>query len=62
MEHLESHPEGASNKDVADALGLQSDYEGANKGYLSWSILGILVNEQRVRYELRKSRRIYFKK
>lgn len=62
LEHLENHPEGSSNKEVADALGLLSDYEGANKNFLTWSIFGILVKEDRVCYELRGNRRIYFKK
>lgn len=60
VEHLAQHPEGSGNVDVADALGLRSDFEGEQKDYLSWSILGILINENRVRYEKVNGRRRYF--
>lgn len=58
--YLADHPEGCSNVNVADALGLRSDFEGKNQDYLSWSILGFLVNENRVRYEKANNRRRYF--
>ena len=62
LAHLASHPEGCTNADVGNALGLQSDYEGEQAGYLSWSVLGLLVNEQKVRYEKTgKKGRIYFR-
>ena len=51
FELLAAHPEGLRNVDVADSLGLKSDFEGEQRGYLSWSILGLLVNEGRIRYE-----------
>jgi len=58
--YLAEYPEGCSNVNVADALGLRSDFEGKNQDYLSWSILGFLVNENRVRYEKANNRRRYF--
>ncbi|HVZ65385.1 MAG TPA: hypothetical protein VG936_12500 [Lacunisphaera sp.] len=61
LAHLAAHPEGSTNADVGHALGLESDFEGEQGGYLSWSILGLLVNEQKVRYERKgKKGRIYF--
>lgn len=58
--YLADHPEGCSNVNVADALGLRSDFEGRNQDNMSWSILGLLVNENRVRYEKANNRRRYF--
>ncbi len=62
LDHLAAHPEGCTNADVGHALGLESDFEGEQAGYLSWSVLGLLVNEQKVRYEKKgKKGRIYFR-
>jgi hypothetical protein len=36
---------GLTNSDIAHTLGLQSDYLGGSKDYLSWSILGLLMRE-----------------
>jgi hypothetical protein len=41
--------DGVTNSDVAHSLGLQSDYLGGSKDYLSWSILGILMREGRLK-------------
>ncbi len=60
MAYLADHPDGCGNVEVADALGLRSDFEGEQRDYLSWSILGLLVNENRVRYAKVKNRRRYF--
>ena len=36
--------------------------DSAQAGYLSWSVLGLLVNEQKVRYERTgKKGRVYFR-
>jgi len=48
LEELKNHPEGLRNSDITANLELQSDYQGRQKNYLSWSILGLLVNEGRV--------------
>lgn len=40
---------GISNSDAAKSLGLQSDYAGGSKDYLSWSILGLLMREGKMR-------------
>ena len=53
-----ANPQGVSNADVASALGLRSDYQGASKDYLSYSLLGLLLKEHRVRRDGRKYRHI----
>lgn len=54
------HKDGVIASDVARELGLESDFEGSQRNYLSWSVLGLLVNENRLRYEKRGRNRIYF--
>lgn len=48
MELAKANPEGIKNSDAAKYLGLQSDYGGGSKDYLSYSILGILMKEARM--------------
>jgi len=45
LELAQSNVGGISNSDAAKALGLQCDYLGGSKDYLSWSILGLLMRE-----------------
>ena len=57
LEHLKSavfettqaNKEGVTNYEVAKCLGLQSDYGGGSKNYLSYSVLGILMREGKVK-------------
>jgi hypothetical protein len=46
---LSDHPEGLTNAQIARELGLQSNYEGHHQGYLSWTVIGILLNPERLR-------------
>lgn len=48
MELARANPEGIQNSDAAKYLGLQSDYGGGSKDYLSYSILGVLMKEGRI--------------
>ncbi|QDT97408.1 GIY-YIG nuclease family protein [Gimesia aquarii] len=48
MELAKANPEGIKNSDAAKYLGLQSDYGGGSKDYLSYSVLGILMKEGRI--------------
>ncbi|MFW1676522.1 LEM-3-like GIY-YIG domain-containing protein [Pontibacter sp. JAM-7] len=48
MELAKANPNGIGNADAAKYLGLQSDYGGGSKDYLSYSILGILMNEGKI--------------
>ena len=55
MELAKANPSGIKNADAAKYLGLQSDYGGGSKDYLSYSILGILMKEgHMVRNEKKK--------
>ena len=45
MELARANSKGIKNSDAAKYLGLQSDYGGGSKDYLSYSILGILLKE-----------------
>lgn len=55
MELAKANPAGIKNSDAAKYLGLQSDYGGGSKDYLSYSILGILMKEGRmIRNEMKK--------
>jgi hypothetical protein len=60
LRELESGP--LSNADLVHRLDMASDFEGKNRNYLSWSILGLLVGEGRVGYEGTRHERVYFLK
>ena len=45
---LARKPEGLRNAEIAEILGIHSDYQGEQKDYLSWSVLGLLLNEGKV--------------
>jgi uncharacterized protein len=40
---------GITNSDAVHALGLHSDYAGGSKDYLTWSILGLLMREGKIK-------------
>lgn len=48
MELAKANPSGISNSDASKYLGLQSDYGGGSKDYLSYSVLGLLMKEGRI--------------
>lgn len=45
LEYIDSSSDGVSNSDIAKDLGLESDISGKHRNYLSWSILGNLLNK-----------------
>ena len=51
LEFAEANPGGVTNADAASVLGLRSDYRGKQKDYLSYSVLGLLLREGRIRRE-----------
>lgn len=55
---LSMKPDGFRNIDIATELDIHSDYKGTQKDYLSWSILGLLLKEERV---IRKGNRYALK-
>lgn len=48
LELTKANPDGIRNSDAAKYLGLQSDYGGGSKDYLSYSLLGLLMKEGRI--------------
>jgi len=58
-EFAEANPAGITNSDCAHFLGLQSDNEGKQQDYLTYSVLGILLKEGRLKNEREKNRRKY---
>ncbi len=48
MELAKANPSGISNSDAAKYLGLQSDYGGGSKDYLSYSVIGLLMKDGRL--------------
>lgn len=51
LELVRANHLGVTNSDVASLLGLRSDYGGGSKDYLSFSVLGILMRDGKVRRE-----------
>lgn len=51
LDYLKTRPEGAINNQIARDLGLESDFEGRQKNYLSYSVLGGLMARGLVRRE-----------
>ena len=49
MELAKANPHGIGNSDAAKYLGLQSDYGGGSKDYLSYSVIGLLMKEGRLK-------------
>jgi hypothetical protein len=49
LELAKANPGGISNSDAASLLGLRSDYRGRQKDYLSYSVLGLLIREGKVK-------------
>lgn len=49
LELIRINPEGITNADAASLLGLRSDYRGRQRDYLSYSVLGLLLRESKIR-------------
>jgi len=60
LDHITEHPEGVRHAQIVKDLRLQSGYEGKQKNYLSWSIIGLLLADERVRYEGRGRGKTYY--
>ena len=46
---IDANPRGITNSEAASVLGLRSDYRGRQKDYLSYSVLGLLLREGKVK-------------
>ena len=49
-----------AHAEIVKELDIPSNFEGTGKNYLSWSVLGLLVNDGRVHYRGRGRERIYY--
>ena len=49
-----------TNAEITHTLGLESDSEGKMRNYLAWSILGILMNEGKIKSHLVGRNRTYY--
>lgn len=48
LDILDQKSGGLRNAEIAELLEIRSDYQGEQKDYLSWSVIGILLNEGKV--------------
>ncbi len=51
LEYLKARPDGAINNQIARDLGLESDFAGQQKNYLTYSLLGGLMTRSLVKRE-----------
>jgi uncharacterized protein len=58
LELARVNPEGITNSDAASLLGLRSDYRGKQKDYLSYSVLGLLLREGKIKREANSNKHI----
>ncbi len=52
LEYLRTRPDGAINNQIARDLGLESDFAGRQKNYLTYSLLGGLMRRGLVKREI----------
>ena len=57
---LKLQSNGATNAEIADALKLRSHHEGKQKDYLTYSVLGLLIEEGRISYQKIPGHKVYF--
>jgi hypothetical protein len=50
LDLLAKYPEGLTNVEIATMLGLESN-RGGHRNFLTWSILGQMMDEGRVRFD-----------
>ena len=55
-ELVKANKNGISNSDAASILGLRSDYNGNQKDYISYSVLGLLLREKKIMREKRANK------
>ena len=49
LELAQANTQGITNSETASLLGLRSDYGGGSKDYLSYSIIGLLMREGKLK-------------
>ena len=60
LELIIANPGGITHAEIVSHLELHSDYGGRHKNYLSWSILGLLIGEKKIRRCGERQRARYF--
>ena len=60
LDELRSSARPMTHAELVRHLEIQSDFEGNGRNYLSWSILGLLVNGDLVRYRGDGQKRVYY--
>jgi uncharacterized protein len=60
LAHLNASKIALPHSEIVRQLGLESDFEGNGRNYLSWSVLGLLVNAGQVRYQGERHERVYY--
>jgi hypothetical protein len=60
LELAKANPKGVTNAEVCHSLGLHSNYGGGSKDYLSWSLIGLLMQDGQLRRDdrIRKGKHI----
>ena len=53
---LAENPQGLRNADIAARLGLHSDFNGRQKDYLTYSVLGGLLRQNRITRDIQTKR------
>jgi hypothetical protein len=61
VDALDGQPGGFYNNELTRLLDLESDYEGRQSNYLTYSLLGGLLTDGRVKKEKRDGRTYYMK-
>jgi hypothetical protein len=60
LECLQKHPQGIGNSDIAKELKLESDFLGKQKNYLTYSVLGLLLKENKIMTEKIEHNRFFY--
>jgi len=60
LECLQKHPQGIGNSDIAKELKLESDFLGKQKNYLTYSVLGLLLKENKIITEKIENNRFFY--
>ncbi len=55
-ELAKANPDGVTNSDAASVLGLRSDYGGRQKDYLTYSVIGLLLREGKLKRDAQTRR------
>jgi len=60
LECLKNHPEGIGNSEIAKELNLESDFQGKQKNYITYSVLGLLLKENKIITEKIEHNRFFY--